>query len=424
MPRGLYGRAALIVALPFLALQVIVSVAFIQRYFEDVTRQMVDTQSLPLSYFLEVVAQDGIDAARQSLSAPLEISIKESAAPDTALSRVWYDFSGFTIQEKLAELYDLRALDLRDAGRVRAWIALGDATYEIAFDRRRVSARNPHQLLVLLLGGGLIMIVISFFFMRNQLRPIRRLARAAEAFGKGRSADYAPRGASEVRAAGAAFLDMRARIERQIEQRTLLLSGVSHDLRTPLTRMHLALSLMDDSEEITTLRGDVNDMGKMIDAFLDFARMGAGEEPAQTDVKALLEEAATGARRAGIVLDLATPLPEIIAMVRPVALRRAVDNLISNAGRYGTRVALSCNVLDKSIRIRIEDDGPGIPPQDREAAQRPFTRLDEARGQNQGGSVGLGLAMAADTARRHGGTLRLGESQALGGLLADLVLAR
>ena len=423
MPRGIYARAALILALPFLALQVIVSVVFIQDHFEDVTRQMVNAQAIVMTHVLETAEVEGLMAGK-ALADPLGVALDVGTPMPPGNPKNWYDISGFTIISRLGEIFALEGVDLSNRRYVRVWITEGATTYEMGFDRNRMSARNPHQLLVLMIVVGIFMIAIAFIFLRNQLRPIRRLARAADAFGRGRSEPYSPAGAAEVRAAGAAFLDMRARIERQIEQRTLLLSGVSHDLRTPLTRMRLALGVMDPSEDVKDLRHDVDDMGQMIDAFLDFACVGAGEEPVETDLHALMTDCFDDAQRTGATLELGAPLPHAVLKLRPIGLKRSVANLISNAARYGTKVRLTVELLDRSVRIRVEDNGPGIAPEDREAVVRPFTRLDEARNQNRGGSVGLGLAIASDTARRHGGTLRLTDSGDLGGLCADLVLAR
>jgi two-component system osmolarity sensor histidine kinase EnvZ len=216
---------------------------------------------------------------------------------------------------------------------------------------------------------------------------------------------------------------MRARIERQIETRTLMLSGVSHDLRTPLTRMRLSLSLLED-EDAEPLMQDVEEMTRMIDEFLDFAR-GASEGSAEAvDPISLVREAVEDAQRAGQDVSLADVAGEGTAMLRPVAMRRAVDNLISNGARYGGRVEVSVQLTDKSLRIRVEDAGPGIPEERRKEAMRPFSRLDPSRNQDKGGGVGLGLAIASDIARAHGGVLRLGESEGLGGLTADIVIAR
>ena len=229
-----------------------------------------------------------------------------------------------------------------------------------------------------------------------------------------------------MRAAGAAFVDMRARIERQIEQRTLMLSGVSHDLRTPLTRMRLGLAMIDDDDAEPLLQ-DVNDMQGMLDAFLDFAKGTSEGEAEALDPHALMQTAVEDAQRAGRNVTLLPPEGDGTGTVRlrRMAILRAVDNLISNAVRYGARAEVSVLLTDKTLRIRVEDDGPGIPEDLRIEAVRPFSRLDPARNQNSGsGGVGLGLAIATDIARAHGGTLRLGSSDSLGGLRADIIVAR
>jgi two-component system osmolarity sensor histidine kinase EnvZ len=267
-----------------------------------------------------------------------------------------------------------------------------------------------------------LLTVIAFYFLRRQLRPITKLAEAAEEFGKGRTVAYRPRGALEVRAAGRAFLDMRARIERQIEQRTLMLSGVSHDLRTPLTRMRLALSLLPEDAEVAVLQADVAQMERMVDEFLAFVRGDAMEGTAPTDAVALVQEvvqrAGDGVRLAGV-----DGRAEPVAM-RPRAIVRAVENLVNNARRHAGRVDLRLVFQDRSLRILVEDDGPGIAPERRDEALRPFTRLDASRDPNRGAGVGLGLSIASDIALSHGGALRLSQSETLGGLKAELVIAR
>ncbi|MGL6210217.1 MAG: ATP-binding protein, partial [Paracoccaceae bacterium] len=313
---------------------------------------------------------------------------------------------------------------LSDERRVQMVLDTRHGPLQLALDRRRVSASNPHQLLVLMVVASVVMTLIAYVFLRNQLTPITRLAEAAEAFGRGRAIPYRPRGATEVRVAGNAFLDMRTRIERQIEQRTLLLSGVSHDLRTPLTRMKLGLSLLPEDEDTAALHRDVADMERLVDEFLAFARGDAMEETAQVDAVDLVTRAVENAQRAGQAVTLGGCEGGGMVALRPQAVMRALENLIGNAVRYGTRAEVSLAVTDRVVRLTIEDDGPGIPKEQRDEAVQPFTRLDTARNPNAGGGVGLGLSIAADIARSHGGTLRLGESLTLGGLKADLVLAR
>ena len=318
----------------------------------------------------------------------------------------------------------LQVADLETVPReARLWIETKFGLLEIVADRRRASASNPHQLLVLMLATSIVMTLVAYLFLRNQLRPITRLAATAEAFGKGRHLPYKPAGAVEVRAAGHAFLDMRARIERQIEARTAMLSGVSHDLRTPLTRMRLELAMMPEGPEVEALRGDVAQMERMVEEFLAFARGDALDDLAPTDLAALVRRVAEAAERSGRAVEVGAAERTVLP-VRAQAIERAVQNLVDNGLRYGQRVRVSLSSGERSAVLAVEDDGPGIPKGQREEAMKPFTRLDAARGQNAGGGVGLGLAIAADIARSHGGLLRLGESEDLGGLKAEIVLAR
>jgi two-component system osmolarity sensor histidine kinase EnvZ len=427
-PRSLMGRAALILLLPIVTIQLVVGVVFIQRHYENVTRQMTRNIMLDVGYFAGLIGEaPDVDAARAIIAVPagaLDLRLQFTEGPE-GIARRWYDLSGRVIVETLAELPGLTGVDLvTDDDDVIFGMTSPLGPVRVEFDRSRVVARNPHQLLVLMVLVSIILTLISFLFLKNQIRPIRRLAEAAQDFGRGRSTSYRPSGASEVRQAGSAFLDMRHRIERQREQRTLMLSGVSHDLRTPLTRLKLGLSMIDADEEVAAMKRDVDDMERMLDTFLDFARMDALDDPAVVDVATFAREAVADAARGGGEAVFAGAEGGGRISLRPMAVRRALDNLIGNALRYGNRAEVSVSVMDRSVRFTVEDDGPGIPAGQRELAMRPFARLDAARNQNKGTGVGLGLAIAADIARQHGGVLRLGESARLGGLRADLVIAR
>jgi len=430
MPRGLYGRAALILILPIVTIQLVVSIAFIQRHFEGVTRQMTENlvQEIRLILDRAEAAPDLLAAQTEiaGLAPALELAVTLPAEARSGDTRVFYDLSGRVIIASLRGAFPgISAVDLADLRTVRITMATSKGTLQVDLQRRRVSASNPHQLLVLMLLTGLLMTAIAYVFLRNQLRPIRRLAAAAEAFGKGRVMAYRPVGALEVRAAGNAFLDMRSRIERQMEQRTLLLSGVSHDLRTPLTRLKLGLSMLSDEAEARDIRRDVEEMEELLNSFLSFVRDDALEEEAQLiDPVPLARSIVEDARRGGQNVLLGAVEGSGQARLRETAVRRALANLIGNAVRYGTKAELSLAILDRSVRFTVEDDGPGIAKDRRDEAMQPFTRLDSARDPNRGGGVGLGLAITADIARSHGGSLRLGDSQKLGGLRADLVLAR
>lgn len=424
LPRSLYGRAALILIVPVVTIQLVVSSVFLQRHFEDVTRQLTNALSLDFNLVLDTLVEEGREAA-EALALELEI---ELADPPPAMSDDWYfyDLSGVVVIEVLRDrVPGVLAVDLRTNERlVSAVVEVAGTEIGLTTSRRRASAAAPHQLLVIMVATGVLMTLVAYLFLRNQLRPIRRLARAAEDFGKGRNTPYYPSGATEVRSAGRAFLDMRGRIEGYLEQRTLMLSGVSHDLRTPLTRMRLALGMMDDGADRDALIQDVDEMQTLVATFLDFVRGDALDDPELVDPLGLVRKIVENAQRAGGDVSLDMPDAVEAVLLRPVAVQRAVTNLVSNALRYGGRTAVSVAVMERTLRITVEDAGPGIPPELREEALRPFIRLDSARNQNQGSGVGLGLAITHDITRRHGGSLALGESAALGGLRVDLTLPR
>ncbi|MDX8353551.1 ATP-binding protein [Cognatiyoonia sp. IB215182] len=430
MPRGIYARAALILILPVIFLQLLVSVVFIQRHFDGVTRLMTSAVNIELRFLIDT-ANDAPDlqaarAAVARIDAPLEI-LTDLPADDVSPVDIkpFIDLTGNgVIRNMRSGIANILAISLEDRRRVVVWVDTRHGPFKMDFSRRRVSASNPHQLLVIMVVLGGLMTAIAYVFLRNQLRPIKRLATAAADYGKGRITQFTPTGAVEVRAAGMAFLDMRNRLERQAQSRTLMLSGVSHDLRTPLTRLRLGLSMME-GEDVGPLIRDVDDMQRLLDGFLDFARSDASDRletivPADL-VTAVLEDA----ERTGQAVTCGgiEGAHDAISM-RPLALRRALDNLINNALRYGSKAEIGVSVTDRAVRFWVEDDGPGIPPEQREDAISPFVRLDPARNQDKGSGVGLGLSIVADVARTHGGVLRLGQSAKLGGLMAELVVGR
>ena len=273
-------------------------------------------------------------------------------------------------------------------------------------------------------GSSLLLIAIAVLFLRGQVRPIEKLARAAEAFGKGRAVpDFKPYGATEVRRAAQAFITMRERIERHVSQRTEMLAGVSHDLKTPLTRMKLALAMMPANDDNEALNADIAEMEHMLDEYLAFARGEGGEDSQRTDLAALVRDTADGiarARRAGAEwLRVTAPGSDLVS-VKPASLKRCLSNLIDNALKHGRHVNVTLTRDTRLVEITVEDDGPGIPEARHEEAFRPFHRLDEGRNLQTGGS-GLGLAIARDVARAHGGDIFLGSSP-LGGLRATIRL--
>lgn len=435
LPRALFPRATLIVVVPLIALQLVVGFVFVQRHFEDVTRQMTQNIARELAVAQQVIDTSPTTEIAQvrlaNLSTPLAITLRlgtDTLEPG-AHHRDWYDLSGRALIAEMAGLLgDEIQVDLaEESKRVDVRILTDKGVLRAVIPRSRMSASNPHQLLVLMAAASLILAVIALLFLRNQMKPILQLAEAADAFGKGRSVPFRPAGADEVRRAGAAFISMRHRIERAMEQRTQMLSGVSHDLRTPLTRMKLSLALADDLPEADEMADDVEQMEQMLNSFLAFARGDQLDDAEEVDLCDLLAELDEQARRSGQTLECETDLGgEVtpVAMLRRAAVVRALQNLLSNAARHGRHARLSLKVAPRTILFTVEDDGPGVPEDKREEVVRPFTRLDSSRNQDRGGGVGLGLAIALDVARSHGGALELGESAALGGLKATLRLPR
>ena len=428
-PRSLFARTAIILLVPILTIQVVVSYVFIQRLYENVTEQMTRSMLAPLTLILKTIneaeSKEAAVEASGDMSRILQFAITFDPDPVPEDERVFYDLSGLVVKDTMRRVLPaIGAIDLIPTGDVSLVLETRFGPVAVFFDRDRVSASNPHQLLVLMVFVSALVTIVAFLFLKNQVRPIRRLAEAAQDFGKGRVVPYIPSGATEVRLAGRAFIGMRDRIERHIEQRTLMLSGVSHDLKTPITRMKLALSMMPDDPDVRALSRDVDDMQRMLDTFLGFARVDATETPEVVDPGRIVEPLVDRSRGQGEEVEYAGQDGEGRVALRPLAVERALDNLIANALRYGSKARVSVRLAGDSVRFRVEDDGPGIPEADRDEAVRPFTRLDPSRNLDRGGNVGLGLSIVRDIARQHGGALVLGDSEALGGLQADLILAR
>ena len=425
MPKRLYWRAAFILLFPVIFLQLIVSVVIIKRHFEGVTEQMTGTVASQIKLIASTVEAAEIDAAIE-LSEALDMKLL-AIGSDSAIglnSKRFYDVSGIVVIRELYKLKWVQNVDLLDDDYVTVTLRLADTIFQLQFDRARVSASNPHQLIVNMVVFGAFFSLIAFMYLRNQLRPITRLAAAAEAFGRGQTVPYTASGAIEVKAAGNAFLEMRNRIERHIEQRTMILSGVSHDLRTPLTRLKLGISLLD-SDDKEPLERDLAEMGLMLDEFLTFAKAQDNEKSnfELLTVSSILDSLRTDYQRSNAKLHVANNITAGSYLMRPSLIRRALDNIIGNALRYGTLANLRVTIDNEHINFIVEDDGPGIPAEMRPEALKPFSRLDPARNQDKGMGVGLGLPIASDIAQAHGGSLTLLKSDKYGGLRAEFKIA-
>ena len=423
MPKRLYYRAALILVFPVVFLQLIVSIVFIQRHFEGVTVQMTRTVAAELDLITEVIERDGAVAAQQiARSLGMSMSIVSQETNFLERRRV-YDLTGLVVRRELLSLPEILNVDLPDNKKVNARIKSGQEYFDLQFSRRRVSASNPHQLIVYLLVFGAFFTVIAFFYLRNQLRPITRLANAAEAFGLGENVPYDPSGALEVRAAGKAFLDMRERIQRHLKQRTMILSGVSHDLRTPLTRLKLGLSFLP-KEQREPLEKDVEDMNLLLNEFLDFAKQDNETDLPTEDINptVLVNELIENFRRTGIQIESIGEIGNNLFKLKPFPIKRALENLINNADRYGKKILIEKKIENNFLIFSVHDDGPGIDEAHYDEVLQPFTRLDPSRNQNRGSGVGLGLPIAKEIAEGQGGSLKLSKSDILSGLNAALII--
>ena len=423
MPKRLYYRAALILVFPVVFLQLIVSIVFIQRHFEGVTVQMTRTVAAELDLITEVIERDGAVAAQQiARSLGMSMSIVSQETNFLERRRV-YDLTGLVVRRELLSLPEILNVDLPDNRKVNARIKSGQEYFDLQFSRRRVSASNPHQLIVYLLVFGAFFTVIAFFYLRNQLRPITRLADAAEAFGLGENVPYDPSGALEVRAAGQAFLDMRERIQRHLKQRTMILSGVSHDLRTPLTRLKLGLSFLPE-EQREPLEKDVEDMNLLLNEFLDFAKQDNETDLPTEDINpnVLVNELIENSRRTGIQIESIGDIGNNLFKLKPFPIKRALENLINNADRYGKKILIEKKIENNFLILSVHDDGPGIDEAQYDEVLQPFTRLDPSRNQNKGSGVGLGLPIAKEIVEGQGGRLKLSKSNILSGLNAALII--
>ena len=424
MPKGLYARALLIVIVPMVVLQSVVAWFFMERHWQLVTNRLSAAVVQDIGALIEFRrAMPTMDAdalariAQERMKLDIEFLPAGSLPP--ALPKPFFSIVDQALSNELRRQIG-RPYWLDTVGKsslVEIRVALEDSVLRVVAQRNAAYASNSHIFLIWMVGTSLVLLGVAIAFMRNQIRPILALAGAAEDFGKGRDLDYAPRGAREVRQAGYAFIEMKRRIERAIDQRTAMLNGVSHDLRTVLTRFRLTLALMEQSEETEALQKDVEEMQRMLEAYLAFARGDAGETAAPTDVYGLLEELRFDVERHGEQAGVSFSGDPLVT-VRPDAFKRCLGNLVGNAMRHARRIEIAGQRDARFLTVHIDDDGPGIPPEQREEVFKPFYRLDEARNQDEGGS-GLGLAIARDIARSHGGDVTLADSP-LGGLRASV----
>jgi len=425
MPKTLFGRSLLIIVLPVAIMQIAVTYVFFDAHWQTVTARLSEGLAGDIAWAVESYQEDPTPAAFAKLSKRAEDSMGLSVAlqPGRQLpARTHYALFApidRSIQHALSSRLDQPFWF--DTTRYKQYVdirvAVTGGVLRVLAPRDRAFATQGSIFVLWMTVATVLLTAIAILFIRNQVRAIERLANAAETFGRGGEvAHFKPHGAKEVRRAAWAFLDMKDRIQRHIEQRTTLLASVSHDLRTPLTRLKLALALNEPSKRNEAMKRDLAEMEHMIDEYLAFARGEGGEAVETVTLRDLIEEVSEGAKHAGAKVAIAVD-PALSAQVRPNALKRALSNLVMNAAVHGERIEISARVRPAGgLEIYIDDDGPGIPEAQYEEAFKAFGRLDEARNQNTKG-VGLGLAIARDVARGHGGDITLSKSP-LGGLRA------
>jgi two-component system osmolarity sensor histidine kinase EnvZ len=431
-PRTLMGRASLIIVVPLILVQVLSTFIFYENHWDTMSRRMAASLAgdvAALAQFIRDYPGEANlawlkDNAKRTLEMDLAYGAGErleggaivegEAAGDDALDESLWLALRRPFQVDFASFRNDKMISIR--------VQLDDGVLHVLAPRRRLFSSTTYVFVIWMVGSSMLLFGVATVFLRNQVKSVRRLAQAADSFGKGREVpDFAPEGAFEVRQAARAFNIMRGRIKRQISQRTEMLAGVSHDLRTPLTRMKLQLAMSGPApkaEDIKALAEDVGDMERMLEAYLAFARGEGSEEAVATDVAELIEGMVARFRRDGAAISVAFSGPRMAIPLKPVAFERCLANLIGNAARYGKTIVVSAALHGHALDIHVDDDGPGIPADKREDVFRAFTRLETSRNPKTGG-VGLGLTIARDIARGMGGDILLADSP-LGGLRASV----
>ena len=428
MPHTLMGRSVLIIVVPVVLLQLVTIYVFFERHWDSVTRWLADSIAGDIAFMLEESSSLDTPSRRDLIfdRAFRTMNLQVSLIPDVRLEPADMRYSGVPWDRALIKALDDRlhrrfAVDTVSREReIIVKVETANGVLQFISPRKRLFSSTTYIFVLWIIGSAVLLFTVAMMFMRNQVRSIRRLAQAADSLGKGQDVpSFKPEGAIEVRRAADAFLRMRDRIDRQVQQRTEMLAGVSHDLRTPLTRMRLELEMLDDHPSAESLRTDVAEMQSMVEGYLAFARGEGGEAPVEADLAAIVGQVIERRDQNGATITM-EPAGPVILPLRPNAIRRCVENLIGNAQRYGRTVAIAITKGEDNASVTVDDDGPGIPEDRREDVFRPFFRLDASRNLKTGG-IGLGLTIARDVARAHGGDVVL-ESSERGGLRAELRL--
>lgn len=429
MPTGLYSRSLLIIITPVVVVQIVAGFVFLERHWNSVTLKLSHALVGDLSMLVDMrMRYSGTDENDLIRLADENYKVSIAFLPGETLPEQlptpFFQLLDRSLENEINRQIErphwIDSVSQEDYVDIR--IQLPGEVFRALVQREKVYATNSHIFIVWMSGTSLLLLTVSIIFLRNQIRPIENLAEAAEKFGVGQPVtDFKPVGASEVRRAASAFMNMRDRIQAHIEQRTTMLAGVSHDLRTPLTRLKLQLAMLKRTPEVEELESDVMEMENMLEDYLSFAKGYQGERVSQINLKPFLEEIASGAKlRKPDVRIYLVAADNLHILVKPRAFRRCVTNLVNNACNHASEVTVTTHQDQGNIVVSVSDNGPGIPEENREIVFRPFFRLDDARNMQMGGT-GLGLAIARDIARGHGGDIVLSESVEKG-LRADITL--
>ncbi|WP_435641485.1 ATP-binding protein [Micavibrio aeruginosavorus] len=418
LPRTLLARSLMILIIPVLLTQMITVYIFFDRHWGKMTDRLAYAVAGEMAIVAEQIENDPSPERISRISGHMakHLDLLISYQPGAVLENIPEDIDRSIVSDILGRALDQQVrrpyrinVDLSEKW-VEIAIALNDGVLFVSSPQRRLFSSSGYIFLLWMIFTSIVLLAVSILFMRNQIRPIRRLAVAAERIGKGRDmpATLKVEGAREVRQAAQAFLDMNDRIKRQISQRTAMLAGVSHDLRTPLTRLKLQVAMLGNHPDAEGMMQDIQDMEKMLNGYLDFVRGEGGEQAVAGDMNDILNRIVSGARRAGgdVILD---SQGDLALTLRPMAMERALSNLITNARKYASHVWMSARRVNDDVEIVIDDDGPGIPPDQYDDVFRPFYRVDTSRNTATGG-VGLGLPIAQDVIHSHGGQITLDQS--------------
>jgi len=426
LPQTLMGRSLLIMALPVILAQIIAVTVFWDNHWNKVTRRL----AFALVGEIAIVADQLENNYSEERYHILKSYLKQHLAIDIDLQQktvpVFGALPDYSFKESLILSPLLKTLNWgldnphvvefdREDKIITIYVALDNGLLKVRVPENRLFSSSGYVFVLLLVGSSFTLLLISILFLRNQIRPIRRLAAAASLMGKGRQVSLGkPKGAREVRQASEAFETMQRRIRRQIEQRTAMLAGVSHDLRTPLTRIKLGLSMLDNQKDAEDMQADLEEMEKMLDAYLEFARGEKLEDVTSTNMAVFLKDIITLYESDKLQISLDVRGNEPVLTIQVVNFRRCIENILSNAARYADQIQITLNMTDERLYLTIEDNGPGVPEDQYEEVFKPFVRLDPSRSKDTGGA-GLGLSVAMDIVLSHGGKISLGKSETLGG---------